>query len=200
MASISSRFAPHLCGVLLPALAAVAAHRYVGFERDDCIEAARLTSGEAPRQAAFREVFGAFQSAEGPLPGVAGRFAILRSRDPKRLYHHPELFFVRGAVASRTVVEWLQDGSEQVPIHRVHYGASVPPRAVAYLLIYHSRPVDNPYRAQLAAAPGELLGGPLPMTLAFVSAEAVRGDPAALAALARDWLLDFWRRYKTACH
>jgi hypothetical protein len=196
----SARYSAHLLYLLAPALLAVAAHRYVGLDHDDCAEPQKLmTFGESSRLNALRDTFSMFQGNEGPLTGMQGRFAIVRSYDLKRLYHHPELVLLHGSAIDGVEVEWATDGAESLPVHRVHFEKRDPPRYAGYLLIHGSRVIAKPYQAHLAALPIQFLTGARPMTLAFISAEPSPGHEKTFELSARAWLMDFWRKYKTEC-
>ncbi len=208
MSGLSRRFAPHLVALGAVALAAVAVHAWVGLERDDCARPEaflRPEDADSPRQRFMRAAFAASAWREGRIASDALHasisWAIVRSFQPRRLYYQPEMALF-SARPTRRSVEWREDGSERLPVHRVWYrpdpssGASF---QVSYLLIYRGEPVANPVRAQLEAAPVLFARGAAPMTLLIVGANSPAGEVEQTEALAQDWLAASWRSYRFAC-
>lgn len=68
----------------------------------------------------MRKIFQSEQWCEESLEQGL-RFSVIRSCDPKKLYHHPEIALVHSEAPDRRTVEWVRDGSEMLPIHRVFY-------------------------------------------------------------------------------
>ena len=72
-------------------------------------------------------------------------------------------------------------------------------RIVAYLLMYEGRAVGNPYIAQLASAPRQLVRGSRPMTLFLVSSHVRSSALEAADAPAWEWLTRAWQKYRAVC-
>src|SRR5689334_18916616 len=113
---LSQRYIPYLALVSLPALLPVLVYSY-GWVRlssnQDPLPPCqsfprRATQGLNSRQ--MREIFQGEQWCQGDLEGVL-RFSVIRSYDPKKLYHHPEVALLRSAAPDRRTVEWARDGS-----------------------------------------------------------------------------------------
>lgn len=90
---------------------------------------------------------------------------IVRSYDPKSLYHHPEL-----AVSYGTEFDGLEThrfGSHpDIPVHVLVPGPGVAARAM-YVLLYDNRFVEAPIAFQIRTAGELLFGRRKPMTLFF---------------------------------
>ncbi len=121
----------------------------------------------------------------------------MRSYDPKKLYHLPDTGLVRGAAPSRRTTEWVSVGDERVPIHRAYYAQEEPAIFAAYLLIYNGEPVANPYLAQLASFPLQLVRGTSPMNLFFVSGRGPHGNLEQMEQVGIAWLMQSLERYRT---
>lgn len=206
---VSARYAPHVFAFLAPAMAAVLLHSYIGLRAEACPQATSLFAGQSIGSGTFREkrmqeTFKAKRWAEGslqmPRPEWRGDFAVIQSYDAKRLYHRPELHLNRGSTPVRRGLEQVHVDGDLVSIHHVYYSTTESTALhAAYILIYDSQPVANPYSAQIRLAPLQIVRGTYPMTLSFVS---VRGPASAAHELERQSvssLLDSWREYKSAC-
>jgi hypothetical protein len=197
---LSRRYIPHLALLSLPVLLPVLVYSYgrvqLSSNQDPpppCQSFPRPTEGLRARQ--MLEMFQGEQWCEGNIEGGLS-FSVIRSYDPKKLYHHPEVALMRNAAPNRRTVEWVSDGSGMLPIHRAFYDTGDEGILVAYLLVYHARPVDNPYLAQLESFPIELLKGRSPMTLFFISAQGQHDRLADLESRSKKWLVDAWRGYR----
>ncbi len=124
---------------------------------------------------------------------------ILRSYDPKKLYHLPEIGLLHGAAASRRAVDEVPWKDGTVPIHRVYYPDNDGDIYAAYLLIYNSQPVANPYLAQILSFPRQLLTGSAPMNLLFVSGKGPRGTLAVMEKKGNRWLVESLSYYRSLC-
>jgi hypothetical protein len=138
---------------------------------------------------------GAFVETDPPLQL---EFVIVRSYDPKRLYHRPESYF-RGRTINAQILKSVTRDTKSTPIHVVRYERPDLAQVVAYLLVYNSKAVGNPYLAQVAAFPSQLLTGAKPMTIFLVFGSAPRTAAQALEDRAAAWLADAWKRYESAC-
>jgi hypothetical protein len=189
---ISHRFVPVACLLLAAALVPTMIHSYSGDAAD------RLTTAAIPqvlvgydsvpseRDATWgKRRFDSDDWTERVYRGVSGdnlRLTVVRSYDPKSLYHHPEL-----AVAYRTgfVGEEIHrfEARPDIPVHVLNPAPGVQAAAM-YVLHYHTRFIDNPIAFQLRAAGELLFSRRRPMTLFFLFNEKPRSNgQAADAAL-----------------
>lgn len=207
MVRLSDRYSPHVVVLLLLSLCPVVIHSYGGLSADDCQIDRLLAQAGPPMENSGRHVwmmqnFSADKWQEGSVAlgsrSASLKTAIIVSHDPKKVYHHPENRLIRGSV-ERRVTEWMQGNGEQIPIHLVYYDASSPALFAAYLLVYDSQPVANPYLAPFAAFGAQLVRGRLPMTLFFVSATGPPTEADALRRATEQWLIDAWRQYRVSC-
>lgn len=97
------------------------------------------------------------------------KLSVIRSYDPKSLYHHPELAVSYGPSWVRSEVKRFPQRSE-IPIHMLYTDGG----AVAmYVLHYDDRFVQDPIMFQLRTAGELLFSGRKPMTLFFVTDQSV---------------------------
>jgi hypothetical protein len=207
MVRLSDRYSSHVMALLLLSLCPVVIHSYGGLSADDC-QIDRLLAQAGPRMdgsgrhAWMIQHFSADKSQEGSLALGSGsgilKTAIIVSHDPKKLYHHPEKRLVRGS-ANRRGTEWIEADGEQIPIHLIYYDGSSPALFAAYLLVYDSHPVANPYLAPFAAFGTQLVRGRLPMTIFFVSAVGPPNEADAMRRATEQWLIEAWGQYRAAC-
>jgi len=208
MTRLSLRYLYPLSACLLLALIPVVVYSYLNVRIDDC-KAARVfvpqsmpaSDSSRKRDAWMRKQFEASQWHEGSFvkDGQRFDFSILRSYDAKRLYHRPENYFVDRAFVRERGIEWVATDSGAVPIHRVYYDDPSAAVLLAYLLVYRSSPVANPYWAQLRAAPVELFSGRTPMTLFLIQARGTSGSLPVMENVGREWLLSSLGNYRSAC-
>ena len=209
MIPLSRRYLPHISIALLLTLIPVAVHSYAKLKDRDCVRPSELFSAcnfEGDRESAGRRLnslFGDVEWCGGILPGQGGGppldYWILRSYDPKKLYHLPETGFVRGPAPIERLTEWLQAGGEKVPVHRSYYPRTDGDIFVAYMLIYNSQPIGNPYLAQLLSFPRQLLRGTAPISLFFVSGRGPNGTLAGMEEVGISWLVESFARYRSLC-
>jgi hypothetical protein len=207
MVRLSDRYSSHVVALLLLTLCPVVIHSYGGLSADDC-QIDRLLAQAGPlmessgRHAWMMQHFSADKWQEGSVAlgsrSASLKTAIIVSHDPKKVYHHPENRLIRGSVERRGT-EWIQGNGEQIPIHLVYYDVSSPALFAAYLLVYDSQPVANPYLASFAAFGAQLVRGRLPMTMFFVSAAGPPTEADALRRATEQWLIDAWQQYRVAC-
>ncbi len=207
----SQRHAPALALLAGLALIPVAINSYVGRRVDDCAHPEALVIGTGVRDPALREERGrwfhnrldAFAWREGSIPGPPGaelRYAIARTWDPKRAYHRPEFHFVDDHDPAGTRIEHVEVRERTIPVHVIDYAGTRGLAPVfAYVLAYDGEPVANPYLAQLAAAPRQMLRGGTPMTLwvGHGRAGAEQREDAVAALL--EWMAASWQRYEDVC-
>ena len=206
---VSARYAPYVFAFLAPAMLVVLLHSYIGLRAEDCSKATSLFAGQSKGPGLFREkrlgeVFEAERWEEGSLPvprqGWQANFAVVQSYDAKKLYHRPEMYLIRESTPSRRAVEQVKLAEDLVAIHHVYYPASESiVLHAAYLLIYDSQPVANPYLAQIRLAPWQIVRGTYPMTLSFVAVSGPAGAAHDLERQSVAYLLDSWREFRSAC-
>lgn len=205
MITLSRRYLLPLSACLLVALVPVTIHSYLNFDRDDCSPAVGLwpsSTGDAKHDAIVREQFQSFQLSQASFvkEGVQFDYSVVRSYDPKRLYHRPENTLVQhDAIVENRAIEWVQTPSGALPIHRAYYGNANRAIVVSYVLVFRSSPVASPYWPHLAAAPVEVFTGRRPMTLFFIKAQGSAGATPEIERAERDWLVAAWQAYRSAC-
>jgi hypothetical protein len=213
MTRLSSRYVPHIVVILVLAGIPTLLHSWGRFEVEDCANPAALLV--VPQAGARRSEGWANarwlerasptrQWVEGRIPiegtALSLETVIVRSYDPKILYHQPELALVRQARSEHANVEWFEHAGERLPIHWPEYDSEPAAVVAAYVLVYRGRPVANPYLAQLLAAPLQVVTGRSPMTLLFVRGAVPVGRRELSESLARKWLASAWDQYRAACH
>lgn len=212
MSGIATRYAPALVVLSLLVLAPVLLHSYGDFRDDDCAGADRLVppalhdAAWEKRDEWMRRHFDAFAWTEGRLPAEAGspplRWSIIRSYDPKRLYNRPERQFAGGEIpVSRKLVEAEVEGGV-LPVYLPRFQANAASASVpftAYVLIYDGAVVENPYRAQLEAAPALAFQGSRPMTLLMASGRPTLRELGRTRERAIEWLSQARERYFEVC-
>jgi hypothetical protein len=209
MISLSRRYALHAIALLLLPLSPVLIQTYGRYDTDDCAHVQALLGrgpiegAEDPRGRWVKDLFSAVQWKEGSLPPGSSsaefKTAVIRSYDAKKLYHHPESALVRGASLKSRGTEWIEVGGESIPIQRVYYDGADSATIVAFMLVYGSRPVGNPYVAQFTALGRELRRGRTPMTMFFISGRGPLSQEALMDEQAKKWLADSWQQYRAAC-
>ena len=182
---ISHRFIPVVCLLLAAALVPTIIHSYSGAAHDDRRTTAAIPtvlvgheSVPSDRAATWgKRRFDSDDWTERTYRDVAGqelRLTVVRSYDPKSVYHHPEL-----AVAYRTsfVGEDVIRMAErpEIPVHVLKPGPGVGASAM-YVLHYDTRFVDNPIAFQIRAAGELLFSKRRPMTLFFLFNESARAE------------------------
>jgi len=205
MTPLSPRYATALCVLLGLAIVPVTLHSYLGLRTDECEHASALTSGSGQAPPKNRVSGDALQYREGFIrsDGLAPtlRYVIVRSYDARRLYYRPEYSFAIDTPTDHTI-EWIDVDGEKVPTHIPQYADSFTTQmkpVIAYLLVYDGKPLENPYLAQLMAAPRQMLTGRLPMTLFLAYANVMGDEQEAALGAAREWLASSWQLYRAAC-
>jgi hypothetical protein len=188
---ISHRFLPVVCLLLAAAIVPTIIHSYSGATHDDrrttaAIPAVLVGHDSVPSERAAtwgKRRFDSDDWTERVYSGASGqklRLTVVRSLDPKSVYHHPEL-----AVAYRTsfVGEDVIRMSErpEVPVHVLKPGPGVDASAM-YVLHYDTRFVDNPIAFQIRAAGELLFSKRRPMTLFFLLNESASAGDAGRAS------------------
>lgn len=171
---ISTRLAPATLAVLCLALVPVGLHTYGGVTHDDGVRVTAVpevlngvrsvpetrTANWGQRRFATDEWFDRWYGTNPRL-----RLTVVRTFDPKAVYHHPELAVsYPGTTLGRATQERLPSGE---PIF-VLRGIDEHRDLVAYALVSDGEVVGNPYLFQVGLAAKMLVGGRRPMTLVYV--------------------------------
>lgn len=210
MIALSRKHSLPMLVLLALTLLPVVVHSYFGFRTDDCAHPDVILGGcyaasadDGRRAAWMKETLDAESWCEGTiptdLPGVNLDVRIVRSYDPKKLYHNPELAFMRGYSVKSKGIDLMEAGLEKIPIHRLHFDPDRGSVFGAYLMVYNSKPVANPYTSQVLSFLPQLLSGSRPMTLYFVSGAAAPGALEPIKRAGIQWLVQSWQRYGEAC-
>jgi hypothetical protein len=183
--TVSYRFFPAVCLLLAGALVPTIIHSYSGAAFDDRRTTAAIPSVLAGFDSApsgrdetwGKRRFDSDDWTEREYRNIGGeklRLTVVRSYDPKSVYHHPEL-----AVAYRTsfVGEEVRrfEPRPDIPVHVLKPGPGVGASAM-YVLHYDTRFVDNPIAFQIRAAGELLFSKRRPMTLFFLFDEQANAD------------------------
>ncbi|MGH7292531.1 MAG: exosortase/archaeosortase family protein, partial [Myxococcota bacterium] len=207
---VSDRHAGALAVLAGVALVPVGLHSYARLRVDDCANPAALVPVEASvdgeRAAFMARSFDAVQWREDVLAPANGAPALstvlVRTFDPKLVYYRGTRRLWTDVAPGGDTVEWLESDDGRVPIlrsSREHDRPGAPGSVIAALLIYEGEPVETGWRAQLRAAPRQLVSGARPMTMFAVRADTTTANRAAAEARARTWLLESWRTYRAIC-
>jgi exosortase len=207
---LSDRYSGALAFLAALAFVPVGLHSYARLRVDDCANPAALVPAEASvdseRAAFMARSFDALQWREDVLAPANGapalKTVLIRSFDPKRLYYRGTRRLWTDVQPGGDTVEWLDSDDGRVPIQRSrleHERPEASGAVVAALLIYGGEPVETGWRAQLGAAPRQLVSGARPMTMFAVRADTTPANRAAAEARARTYLLESWRNYRAIC-
>lgn len=211
MTQLARRWAPHFCALLAVSLIPVVLHAYVGIEAEDCEKASGIAPHWAPSdppsgpERYIEKRMKPSHWREGTLRGEHGsilHYTIARGFDAKHIYYRPEYKLVRHERPVAHEVRWIDADGEKLPVHRPIYEARRGNRPVgfaAYLVLYGGRPVENPYRTQLRAAPLQILTGRVPATLFFVAGHVPESELPAAEERAYEWLRTSWQNYQVIC-
>jgi hypothetical protein len=178
---ISSRFVPAVCVLVAVALIPTYIHSYAGSTVQDGrttasipVSLAQYQGTTSDRNATWgKRRFDSDDWTERIYRSSAGdevKLSVVRSFDPKSLYHHPELAVSYGPSWVKTEVRRLSRRPD-IPVHVLYTGAG---RTVAlYALYYGDSFVKDPIRFQLRTAGELLFSGRKAMTLFFLTDESV---------------------------
>lgn len=179
---IAPRHLPAICGLFALALIPTLVHSYSGNGAPDGLNTAAIPdflsdyTGRATTRSATwgKRRFDSDDWIERTYANPGGdelTLTVVRSYDPKRLYHHPEL-----AMAYGTDFQTLQTrrlpAHPDMPVHVLVPARGVNARGI-YALLYHGRFVEDPILFQIRTAGELLFSKRKPMTIFFVL------DPAA---------------------
>lgn len=181
---ISPRYIPALCVLVLFALAPTWMHSYSGALEVDGLTSAAIPSvlgryhGTATSRRATwgKRRFDSDDWIERTYADGAHevRLTVVRSYDPKTLYHHPELAVAYGPSFVAATIEQLP-GRPEIPVHvlRPAPGADT---VGLYVLRYEDRFVEDPISFQIRTAGELLFTRRRPMTLFFTTESNVPRD------------------------
>ncbi len=210
---VADRYGLALFALFTLALVPVVVHSYLQLRTDDCANPQALVPEMAPgsvtpeRDAFIHRFIDVHQWRDGRLPAWDGspelQFTVIRSYNPKQLYYRGTGHLWNDIERGGDTLEWIDSDDVKLPIIRSrteddNRRGTAP--VVAALLVYQGEPVESGWRAQLRAAPRQMLTGSRPMTLF-----AIRGSPtspeqrAAAEKRANQWLVDSWRTYRAIC-
>ena len=191
---ISARFAPLVCALVGLALVPTFIHSYAdstivdGRTTEDIpASLAGYSSTPSGRNAGWgKRRFDSDDWTERVYDDGKSKvtLTVVRSYDPKALYHHPELAVAYGTTFVRGDVRRFPQRLT-IPVHMLYSGRDDGPIAM-YVLHYDDRFVQDPILFQIRAAGELLLSGRKAMTLFFMtdtrdqtSATAADGPPTA---------------------
>jgi hypothetical protein len=208
----STRFVPHIVALVVLAGIPTVLHSLGRFDVEDCAAPTELLATPGPDQApmlstAERQRFDGFWGAgnwsAGTLPpthdgGARLQYVIARSYDPKAVYHWPETRVEEARPIARGL-EDVEGPGERIPVHRAFYEGAAAPMMIAYLLVYDSEAIANPYLAQILSGPRQVVMGRRPMWLFMVYGKVDESRRADAEARAREWLAAAPERYRAAC-
>jgi hypothetical protein len=103
--------------------------------------------------------------------GDTVKLSVIRSFDPKTLYHHPELAIAYGPSYIRNEVRRFAQRPD-VPVHMLYTDTDVGTVAM-YALLYDNRFVEDPIGFQIRTAGELLFSRRKPMTIFFVTDQKV---------------------------
>ena len=213
---LSQRYIKPLCALLALAALPIVVHVYLAprveaLNHDDCANPAILgittptTTEEHERDRWMRGSFGAIQWRESEIRRgrVLLSLTTIRSYNAKELYYRAERSILKNRVPVRQELVDIEseDGASGLPVRRIYYKANMGPGGIlaSYLLIYEGRPVENPYRAQLLAAPRQIFTGRVPMPLYFVYSASYEDNWEEMEDRHAEWLRNSWQEYREFC-
>jgi exosortase len=206
---VSDRYAGALAVLAGLALVPIALHSYARLRADDCANPAALVpvnaSVDGERAAFMARSFDALQWREEVLAPANGApelsTVLVRTYDPKLVYYRGTRRLWSDVAPGGDTVEWIESDDGRLPIVRSGRGAQRPARWVGHRRApdLRGRAGRSGWRAQLRAAPRQLVSGARPMTMFAVRADTTPANRAAAEARARTWLLDAWRTYRAIC-
>jgi hypothetical protein len=178
---ISSRFVPAVCALVAIALVPTYIHSYARSTVPD----GRTTGSISESLAQYRGTASGRNVTWGKRRFDSDdwveriyrssndevKLSVIRSYDPKSLYHHPELAVSYGPSYVTTEVTRLSQRPD-IPVH-VRSTAGSDRTVALYALHYGDSFVQDPIRFQLRTAVELLFSGRKPMTLFFLTDESV---------------------------
>jgi len=212
---VSTRYVPHIVALIILAAIPTLLHSLGRFDVDDCAAPEALLAPPGPDGASllsardrqhFDTFWGAGNWTAGALPGAdrAPRlsYVIARSYDPKAVYHWPEARVISDVRPVARGLEELDTQGVRIPVHRAYYEPEATASGsflAAYLLVYNSRPVSNPYLAQILSGPQQVVMGRHPMWLFIVYGKADDLQRREAEERAHAWLASAWESHRSAC-
>lgn len=213
MSALPTRYAPHIALLCALTLIPVVVHGYLGRRTDECLRPelfapeSRALAPLQDRAGFMRRHFGATRWREGRVqgdgPGPDLRYAIVRSHDPKLVYHRPDHVFLDGTPSGHRTDRTESPAGRALPVHRALYA---PARAAgrtqdfaAWILLYDGEAVANPVLAQLGAAWKLVFSGVAPMTLVMVYGQISPREQPPAEARALAFLGRTFDEYRRLC-
>lgn len=212
MIEVSTRYLPAALAMILLAIVPVAVHSYGSINRDDCADPAALARMES--------MLGVFDVVQRPeklrgtwLEWTMGRvqpsgfgvepmeFRVVRSLRPRRIYLDPTSLLNEKVEPDEIGVRWIDAGDVKLPIHTgtvFHYSKGAM-QVASWLYVYRGRPVEAPFRQQLASALPQLFEGTTPLTIFLISGYAPRHRIELMTGPSDEWLVAAWHHYTSAC-
>jgi len=210
MSRISTRYAPHLVGLV--ALVSIPVYFHSGGRSfvDDCARPAGLYAEfdfDTPhpvKQVAERLNINRIQWIEGKLDldelsETRLEFTVARSFRPTSLQQGFEKLEPGFIEPEEIEVRRLEIDGEQVEMRFLVARDNDPVRFGAYMTIYNHRATASPFREQMRTALRDLFSSLPPMTMYFLFAEVRLRDIDRVDARAEEWLANAWRQYRAAC-
>lgn len=196
MGFASRRFVPHIALLILALAVPTLLHSQGDYRLDDCKDVQAIFPDHADPlwDSSFREEVrtrtydnatadgGVWAEGSTVMPGgTRVNWLIVRSYDPKRVYHRPARNLVDGGQIGAIEIERVEADGMTIPIRWLRYepGVSMAERRVSagHVLVYGGKPISDPYMAQLLSAPIQVIRGRMPMTLYLAYA---RVEPSEL--------------------
>lgn len=211
MIEVSSRHALAIAIVLALATIPGFVHRGGRLLREDCRDPGALlrtdpaTARKAPPapEALGDSPHTRLSVRRVPVAGGVGTLDlyVVQAFNPGVMYRPPDVYVVEGVAAARRSIEFVEHGGERLPIHRTHYDPYETRNVTlaGHLAVFDSKPVGNPYLAELRAAPSQLLFGRKPVWVFFAHADVKRGAREAGERALREALATAWDEYRAAC-
>jgi len=179
---ISSRFVPAVCALIAVTLVPTYIHSYAGSTVSD----GRTTSSMPESLAEYQGTSSGRNATWGKrrfdsddwteriyrFQGDEVKLSVIRSYDPKSLYHHPELAVSYGPSYVNNDVRLLAQRPD-IPVHVLSTDGGSTRTVVIYALHYGDTFVQDPIRFQLRTAGELLFSGRKAMTLFFLTDETV---------------------------
>ena len=211
MIELSSRFALTI-GILV-ALTTIPGfvHRGGRLVQEDCRDPEALLRTDPAAAQTVPEVPAALADAPGtrvsvrrfPVGEGAGHvdLYVVHAFHPGVMYRPPAVHVLKRLAGTWRTLEILEHGDEHLPIHRTHFDPYETRNLTlaGHLAVFDSKPVQNPYLAELRAAPSQLFTRRKPVWVFFAHGDVKRGAREAGERVLHDVLASAWDEYRAAC-
>jgi hypothetical protein len=214
----SARYVPHVAVVVTLSAVLVLLQAHGRYNRDRCENVAALfpvaaapyddgdSKAERRRRVHERAAGESGRWSEGSVevaPGLRLNYTIVRSFNPRRVYHQPGRNLATDVRTRHESIERIEDDGRSVALHRIQFetGGRRGDKEVvaAYLLVHRGEAVASPILTQLRGAVSQFVSGRRPMTRYLVFARVPPARRAEAEQATRVWLLEAWRRHQRAC-